>query len=70
MAFVRVARDGVPVTQAKDVALDASLGKRFTLKTDVVVVGSGADGAMVDYGMAKAGRDVPVLESERDSLCL
>ena len=38
MAFVRVARDGVPVTQAKDVALDASLGKRFTLKTDVVVV--------------------------------
>ena len=36
MAFVRVARDGVPVTQAKDVALDASLGKRFTLKTDVV----------------------------------
>ena len=31
MAFVRVARDGVPVTEAKDVALDANLGKRFTL---------------------------------------
>ena len=65
MAFVRVARDGVPVTQAKDVALDASLGKRFTLKTDVVVVGSGAAGAMVAYEMAKAGRDVLVLESGR-----
>ncbi|MCG8436794.1 MAG: GMC family oxidoreductase [Pseudomonadales bacterium] len=65
MAFVRVPRDGVPVTQAKDVALDASLGKQFTLKTDVVVVGSGAAGSMVAYEMAKAGRDVLVLESGR-----
>ena len=65
MAFVRVARDGVPVTEAKDVALDANLGKRFTLKTDVVVVGSGAAGSIVAYEMAKAGRDVLVLESGR-----
>lgn len=65
MAFVRVARDGVAVTQARDVALDASLGKRFTLKTDVVVIGSGAAGAMVAYEMAKAGRDVLVLEAGR-----
>ncbi|EKF75136.1 GMC oxidoreductase family protein [Alcanivorax hongdengensis A-11-3] len=65
MAFVTVARDGVPVTQARDVALDATLGKNFTLKTDVVVVGSGAAGALVAYEMAKAGRDVLVLEAGR-----
>ncbi len=47
MAFVRVARDGVPVTEAKDVALDANLGKRFTLKTDVVVVARGASSVPV-----------------------
>lgn len=65
MRFVTMQRDGVPVTQAKDVALDANLGDNFTLKTDVVVVGSGAAGSTVAYEMAKAGRDVVVLESGR-----
>jgi choline dehydrogenase-like flavoprotein len=65
MQRVDVPRDGVPVTQAKDVAADPSLGKRFRLRADVVVVGSGAGGSVVAYELAKAGLDVLVLEGGR-----
>ena len=65
MQIVRVPQDGIPVTGARDVARDPAMGKNFTIKTDVVVVGSGAGGSIVAYQMAKAGRSVLVLESGR-----
>jgi choline dehydrogenase-like flavoprotein len=61
--IVRVPQDGVPVTEARDVAADPSMGRKFSIKTDVVVVGSGAGGSVVAYEMAKAGKSVLVLES-------
>lgn len=65
MQIVRVPRDGLPVTQARDVAADPAMGRNFSIKTDVVVVGSGAGGSVVAYEMAKKGRSVLVLESGR-----
>ena len=65
MRLVQMQRDGVAVTQARDVARDPALGKKFNIQTDVVVVGSGAGGATVAYEMAKAGRKVLILESGR-----
>jgi choline dehydrogenase-like flavoprotein len=58
--FKQVQKDGVPVTQAKD--LDT---KSLNLHADVVIVGSGAGGSVVAYEMAKAGRSVIVLEAGR-----
>lgn len=49
---------GLPVVQAKDVT-QASLD----LVADVVVVGSGAGGAVAAYELARAGKSVIVLEA-------
>jgi choline dehydrogenase-like flavoprotein len=60
ISFKQVPRDGVPVTQAKDVTT-----KTIALKADVVVVGSGAGGSVVAYELAKSGKSVVVLEAGR-----
>lgn len=65
MRMITMQREGVAVTQAKDVARDPALGRQFSIQTDVVIVGSGAGGAVMAYEMAKAGRKVLVLESGR-----
>lgn len=56
-------RDGVPVTQASDLARDASHGGFVRLQADAVVVGSGTGGALVAYELAKTGKKVIVLEA-------
>lgn len=53
-----VASEGLPVTQARDVH-----DSKLSLSADVVVVGSGAGGAIAAYELARAGRSVIVLES-------
>ena len=65
MRIINVPREGVPVFTAEDVRRDPTMGRRVNVKTEVVVVGSGAGGAMVAYELAKAGRQVLVLESGR-----
>ncbi|MBZ2187752.1 GMC family oxidoreductase [Alcanivorax sp. JB21] len=65
MRAINMPRDGLPVTTARDMARDESIGQQFTLKTEVVIVGSGAGGAMTAYELAKAGRQVLVLEAGR-----
>jgi choline dehydrogenase-like flavoprotein len=65
MRIVNVPRDGVPVTQARDVASDPAYGKNFRLQADVVIVGSGGGGSVAAYELAKEGYDVLVLESGR-----
>lgn len=49
--------EGLAVTQASDVHGD------LQLTADVIVIGSGAGGAVVAYEMAKAGRNVLILEA-------
>lgn len=61
--FKEVARDGVEVTQASDLAANASHGGRIRLQADVVVVGSGTGGSVVAYELAKTGKSVVVLEA-------
>ena len=59
MKFFRdMPEQGLPVTQAKDIR-----DKRLRLKTDVVIVGSGAGGSVMAYELAKAGKKVTVLEA-------
>ncbi|PKM21975.1 MAG: GMC oxidoreductase [Gammaproteobacteria bacterium HGW-Gammaproteobacteria-14] len=65
MRLINMQREGVPVTQAKDVARDPTLGRNFSIQTDVVIVGSGAGGSTVAYELAKAGKRVLILESGR-----
>lgn len=55
---VKAIEKGLPVTQAKDVDQ-----RQLHLKADVVVVGSGAGGAVAAYKLAKAGKRVIVLEA-------
>jgi choline dehydrogenase-like flavoprotein len=55
---VTMQKRGLAVTQAKDVS-----DERLELKADVVVVGSGAGGAVTAYELAREGLDVIVLEA-------
>lgn len=56
--IIKVAKQGLQVTQASDVK-DTLLH----LKADAVIVGSGAGGAIAAYELAKAGKKVVVLEA-------
>ena len=60
MKFHEVPKDGIPVIQARD-----HIEKVLRLKADVVVVGSGAGGAVMAFELARQGRSVIVLESGR-----
>lgn len=53
---------GLPVVQASDVR-QAAPGGQLSLRADVVVVGSGAGGAVAAYELARQGLDVIVLEA-------
>lgn len=58
MLYKEMPRFGLPVVQAKDISRDY-----VRLQADVVVVGSGAGGAVMAYELAKSGRSVIVLEA-------
>ncbi|MFN3587535.1 MAG: FAD-dependent oxidoreductase, partial [Moraxellaceae bacterium] len=58
MAEKIAAASGLAVTQANDVTQS-----RLELAADVVVVGSGAGGAVAAYELARAGKSVLVLEA-------
>ena len=58
MAEIIAVSHGLAVTQAKDISETA-----LTLEADVVVIGSGAGGAVAAYELAKAGKSVIVLEA-------
>ena len=58
MSEIKAPASGLPVVQAGDIKTD-----RLTLKADVVVVGSGAGGAVTAYELARQGLDVIVLEA-------
>lgn len=53
---------GLPVVQASDIRQTAANGA-LSLSADVVVVGSGAGGAVAAYELARRGLDVIVLEA-------
>jgi choline dehydrogenase-like flavoprotein len=55
---VQAIAQGLPVVQASDVT-----SAQLTLKADVVIVGSGAGGAVTAYELARQGLDVLVLEA-------
>jgi choline dehydrogenase-like flavoprotein len=55
---VKVAKQGLKVTQASDITQDI-----LHLKADAVIVGSGAGGAIAAYELARAGKKVIVLEA-------
>mgnify|MGYP006385310355 CR=1 FL=1 len=58
MAEIIAASHGLAVTQAKDISQSS-----LALEADVVVIGSGAGGAVAAYELAKAGKSVIVLEA-------
>ncbi len=60
MRFHEVPKDGLPVIQARD-----HIEKVLRLNADVVVIGSGAGGAVMAFELARQGRSVIVLESGR-----
>ena len=60
MIFKELPQEGLPVTQAIDIK-----EKEIHLKADVIVVGSGAGGAVAAYELARAGKKVIVLEAGR-----
>ena len=53
-----IQEQGMPVTQAKDL-----ISENISLTADVVVIGSGAGGSVVAYELAKAGKNVVILEA-------
>lgn len=65
MSRANIPRHGIPVTTARHVARDTTIGRRASIKTEVVVIGSGAGGSVVAHELAKAGHQVLVLESGR-----
>ena len=60
MIYRELPQDGLPVTQAKDIR-----DKEVHLKADVIIVGSGAGGAVAAYELARTGKSVIVLEAGR-----
>lgn len=60
ITFKQMPRDGLPVTQAKDVKT-----KQLQLRADAVIVGSGAGGSVMAYELAKSGKSVIVLDAGR-----
>ena len=58
MSEVKLSASGLPVVQASDIK-----SNNLHLKADVVVVGSGAGGAVTAYELARQGLDVIVLEA-------
>lgn len=60
MIYREMPQDGLPVTKATDIT-----EKQLHLKADVIIVGSGAGGAVAAYELAKAGKSVIVLEAGR-----
>ena len=58
MSEVQWRSSGLPVTEAKDITQST-----LTLDADVVIVGSGAGGAVAGYELARRGKKVVILEA-------